>query len=48
MRWVDRCIRMVPNHVFVRWDDGKGTRFNMDFGEIRSDEYYIKGIQDPS
>jgi tetratricopeptide (TPR) repeat protein len=46
MGWPVHLV-MVPNHVFVRWDDGKGTRFNMDFGEIRSDEYYIKEFKIP-
>lgn len=32
---------MVPQHVFARWDDGAGTRFNIDHGYIYEDEYYM-------
>lgn len=32
----------LPGHVFVRWDDGIGTRFNMDFGRTLEDSYYIE------
>ncbi|MCK5614574.1 tetratricopeptide repeat protein, partial [Candidatus Pacearchaeota archaeon] len=35
----------LPRHSFLRWDDGKRTRFNMDFGysgTIKSREYYVK------
>lgn len=32
----------VPDHTFVRWDDGQGVRFNMDFKEIHSDTYYAR------
>jgi hypothetical protein len=47
MGWPVHLV-VVPHHVFVRWDDGKGTRFNMDYGEIRSDKYYIKEFKIPS
>jgi tetratricopeptide (TPR) repeat protein len=35
----------APSHMFVRWDDGAGTRFNMDFGKIRTDEYYLSALK---
>ncbi|MFA4974412.1 MAG: tetratricopeptide repeat protein [bacterium] len=28
-----------PQHFFLRWDDGVGERFNMDYGESYSDEF---------
>lgn len=34
----------VPRHVFVRYDDGKGTRFNIDYGKIKTDNYYRKNF----
>lgn len=40
MRWPVHLVR-APGHVFVRWDDGKGTRFNYDQGYSLSDEFYI-------
>ena len=32
----------VPKHAFVRWDDGKSKKFNIDFGETYSDESYLE------
>jgi len=46
MGWPVRIV-LAPNHVFVRWDDGKGVRFNMDFGEIHPDPYYIETMKIP-
>jgi len=37
----------VPGHIFARWDDGKGKRFNIDYGSIKSDESYIKDFHIP-
>ena len=31
---------IAPSHLFVRWDDRKGTLFNMDFGNSYTDNYY--------
>ncbi|MBN1283084.1 MAG: hypothetical protein JXA24_04845 [Proteobacteria bacterium] len=31
----------APEHLFLRYDDGKGIRFNIDMGRIKSDRYYI-------
>jgi len=31
----------LSGHYFVRWDDGEYTRFNMDMGYLRDDEFYI-------
>lgn len=31
----------APEHVFVRWDDGGGTLFNIDYGNIRGDAFYV-------
>ncbi len=41
LNWPIYLVR-VPEHTFVRWDDHKGNRFNMDYGRIRPDEFYIK------
>ncbi|MFH1874052.1 MAG: tetratricopeptide repeat protein [Pseudomonadota bacterium] len=35
----------VPEHIFVRWDDGHGIRFNIDRQEIHSDQYYIEEFE---
>lgn len=32
----------VPGHSFVRWDNGKGERFNIDFGKTHPDVFYLK------
>lgn len=32
----------VPGHVFVRWEETGGERFNSDFGYVFEDEYYVK------
>ena len=32
---------VVPEHSFVRWDDGAGTRINVDQGHITADETYM-------
>ncbi len=29
-----------PQHFFLRWDDGAGERFNIDYGESYSDAFY--------
>lgn len=42
--WPLRLV-MAPQHVFVRWDDGKGTRFNTDYSAPwlhDSDDYYVR------
>ena len=31
---------VAPEHLFMRWDDGK-TTFNFDYGEIHPDNFYI-------
>jgi tetratricopeptide (TPR) repeat protein len=43
MKWPVYGVR-APDHFFVRWEDGRGTRFNMDFGESKSDEDYQKDL----
>jgi tetratricopeptide (TPR) repeat protein len=41
MGWPVHLVR-APGHIFVRWDDDKGTRFNIDFGKITSDDDYYR------
>ncbi len=41
LNWPINLIR-TPGHTFVRWDDGKGKKFNVDFGDIYPDEYYLR------
>lgn len=37
-------VRLVtaPEHAFLRYDDGKGDAFNIDYGTIRTKDLYIK------
>ena len=30
----------VPEHVFIRWDDKKHEKFNIDFGNLYTDNFY--------
>lgn len=44
MGWPVHAVR-APGHIFVRWDDGAGKRFNMDFGNLRDDDAYPKKFE---
>ena len=37
----------APEHMFIRWDDGKYT-LNMDAGKVYSDQYYKRSYNIPS
>ncbi len=41
MKWPIKLV-LIPRHAFLRWDDGKGTKFNFDQGNVESDAYYMK------
>lgn len=41
MDWPVYAVKL-PKHVFVRWDDGKGIRFNADLGKFFDDDHYRK------
>ena len=43
MKW-PVSLQWVPDHVFVRWDDGKNV-LNMDQGVIFEDKYYLEKYQ---
>lgn len=40
----------VPGHVFVRWEEMGGEKFNMDYGKVYKDELYVqrKGLSQAS
>lgn len=38
--WPVYLVR-TPSHVFIRWDDGKDIRFNIDYGKINNDGHYV-------
>jgi len=40
MKWPVYPVK-VPGHVFARWDDGAGTRLNIDYGKIHDDDHYM-------
>ncbi|MFA5812735.1 MAG: tetratricopeptide repeat protein, partial [bacterium] len=44
MGWPVHAVR-APGHMFVRWDDGAGKRFNMDFGNLHDDDFYPKEFE---
>lgn len=31
----------APGHMFVRWEERGGERFNIDLGEVYGDEWYV-------
>ena len=32
----------ADRHLFVRWDETSGERFNMDLGKVHEDQYYVE------
>lgn len=41
MGWPVRAV-LIPGHLFLRWNDNKGKKFNFDQGAVKSDAEYIR------